>query len=282
MLKEALQYLGQNSADTRKAGIRIVKTPGIVPGTIAIARADNEGVYKDDLLTYPLAPPVFQAKSIEGVSEFMVSVMPPDNNSKWHVFISDDMVNGFLKGEEEGSYLECPEIRLGLTKTEGWNFATSCQSLEPKDLIRTIRRLFTTLPIQSMDYPNIKELLTLLKRISVRITSQSDQSNGNANESIGLDVQKQLSLGGDQLPETVSVPVRMYKECMEVVVVNMNCWFDFDSKEVVLEPIDETVLTAELQTGDAIERRLDSDGIKPVIAHAKYLRPNLDAVGFNG
>lgn len=275
MLKEALQYLLGQAADHRKAGLRVLKTPGGIPGRITYINANADGVYDIDTHSYDLAPKQYQARTIEGLCGFIFNSLPADTVNEaggkpdlnWHVMIGESEVRAYRAYGE--AFENADLVVLPLEETEEYKFFGKTASWKPSVLKKTIEKMFD-------ENDQIYSLVPMLSKISVRETKTTTQSTSKSNESLGLDVQRDLSIDkyGEELPGKTFVRINKFNEIEVPCTIDLNIHFDFDNTMIVLTPRNYSLRAADITTNNAIREMIAKGEPKPIISEVTMINPN--------
>lgn len=267
MLKEALQYLMGQSSDQRKAGFRILKTPGAIPGQIHVINARDNGVYEHETIDYLLAPKKYRARTIDGFCQFIFNSVPAKDAKTWHVMIGKSEIVGYRV--EGTAYEHADAITLDLTETEEYaNFATM-RGWKPSELKKAIERTFSKYD------PIYTNLVPMIGKMSVNESKSTTQQTSKMNESLGISVQKELQLANPEaeLPDEVTVHLRKYEEIDGTCMITHKVYFDFELGQIIFQPTTGSVRDAEVATNKYIIDMISKGDPKPIISQVSIIDP---------
>lgn len=277
MIREALEYLFKQSSDARKAGIRILKTPNSMPGVIHTVGIDVNGIYEMQSLDYALAPCNYLARTIHGLKDFMVYGFPATDGFEWHIFIGEKKITAHRIQLDENEtdagreYALFPSASLNLTETPAWTWAKNPPPQAPKALITFIQKHFTGKSSPPTGLLDINDLIPLLRSLRVSTSKDMKVNTNVSNESVGLDVQKNLMMGEyKELPECIAVPVQMFKEDDTQSVIRMYLSFDYEGGQIILSPVEADLIACEDKTNTAMADMLKVDYVNVSMVSMQY------------
>lgn len=265
MLKEALHYLSEKILDNGRNKARQVKVEGGLPGSITVILNDAQGNNIFQNLSVPLKGNVIKSLSLESYKTTLNLVGALNPEKTIHVYIGQSSLNAFscdpveaitasrqqmrsaseaaaviLPPPQTMNYLASQKVVMALDYTDAWKVVQAGLRADAKPMKLRIQELFTGVKSPGeivTDAYLITDLITLLSKVTVNENKKKDQSSSGVNESLGLDVQRNLVLGDIPLPDVVTATVQMYQQVNVLVDVKMLFRYDFDEEEFVLTPI---------------------------------------------
>jgi len=254
MLSEFFDKVISQLAKNTRDEVRVLNSPSFAPGALHYLKKNDDGVWETSAEFFPLRNPVYSSKTVRSfVKTIELNMSTRTTLIKALVYIGVDKIQAFM-GVEDQPWHEAERVELDLSYNDSWKYATSSHSSTATTMKNDIRRLFTG---TNVAYPegvtSIMELIPLLSKVSVKEAKNIKSTTTQTNNSIGIDVAKELVLDDkDSVPEIVRVPVQVYKQIDYLVDVDMLFRYDFEDNKFVLTPIQPSIDTAADRTTEWI------------------------------
>lgn len=244
MLQEAFEYI----RDLAAQGIKpvVVEIPG---DKRTVLVADSSGT-KERAIPAPLrSHKVATVEDLARLATHASKGIGGDNTpTVWHGFAAVTL----LWDDEDRR----DRVTLPLEHTDEWKVIASLGRQSPmgqREIIRLLR-------VDLCDCINLPSLITSLRKIKFKTASSGGANIQHGNESLGREIEAEVSGIDGSIPEQVTLQVRVYKNFGEDERWPVRCDLEIDphKQEFVFRPLPADVNEAQLLAQGSIRQRLQT------------------------
>lgn len=235
MLQEAIEYIRDLAAQSLTP--RVVEIPGDKRKLLV---ASSDGVSEREI------PAPLRNHQVATVEDLAALANRASGASVWHDFTAVHL----LWDDEDRR----DRTKLPLEYSDEWNTVTKLQTqckLDQKQLVRLLR-------VDLADCISLPSLITSLRKIKFRASTSGEGNVQHGNESLGRQVEAEVTGIDSTIPEQVTLQVRVYRNFGEDERWPVRCDLEIDPHEqkFTFRPLPADVNEAQLLAQGSIRQRL--------------------------